>query len=50
METQSNHRLLPADRRERLLAAIGDVITELGGTITIEHDLELKLARRRATG
>ena len=48
METQSNHRVLPARRRAVLLRAIGAAITAGGGTLRVRYVTRLRLAKRRA--
>jgi len=48
METQSPHRLLPADQRRSLLQAIREAVASHGGSITIDYVTRLHLARRRA--
>jgi SAM-dependent methyltransferase len=48
METQSDHRLLPRDRRDALLRAIGEAITSVGGSLAVDYVARLHLARRRA--
>jgi SAM-dependent methyltransferase len=45
-QTQSNHRMFPADRRERLLGEIARVIDDAGGTLTMSYATHLYLARR----
>jgi SAM-dependent methyltransferase len=47
MSTQSDHRLLPADRRDALLQAIRAAIDAAGGTIEIAYRTSLGVARRR---
>lgn len=48
LATHSNHRMLPDDRRVRLLDAVGEVIDRLGGTLTLQYDTILITAVRRA--
>src|SRR5262245_12535997 len=50
METQSNHRLLPAERRSKLLEAIRGAIESSGGMITIDYVTQLHLAHLRRRG
>lgn len=45
--TQSHHRLLPADRRERLLRGVTQLIERKGGTVEVPHSIWLVLARRQ---
>ncbi len=47
MATQSDHHLLPANRRSKLLDAIHGAIESLGGTISIDYVTRLYFARRR---
>jgi len=47
LETQSDHQLLPAARRARLLAAIARAIRTGGGSVTLRHVTRLRVARRR---
>jgi SAM-dependent methyltransferase len=47
LPTQSDHRLLPRAQLDHLLAAVGDVIDELGGAINVHHTTHLITARRR---
>ena len=48
LQTYSNHRLLPADARDGLLACVAELInTRYGGAITKRYMTELRLARRR---
>ena len=49
-QTQSNHRLLPADRRAALLAAIRREIEDHGGSFPVDYVTLLHVARRRAPG
>lgn len=46
LRTQSNHRLLPSDERERLLDAVADVIDSRGGSVTVPHSTLVVMARR----
>ena len=48
METQSPHRLLPADRRDALLAAIRSAIESSGSAFEVEYVSRLYLAKRLA--
>lgn len=45
VSTYSNHALLPAERRHRLLDAIGGVVDRAGGAITARYTTNLVLAR-----
>lgn len=45
LATQSDHRLLPEDERDRLLDAVAGVVEGLGGTIRVPYDTLLVLAR-----
>jgi hypothetical protein len=49
METQSDHRLLPDTERAALLDAIHAAIRACGGSIRIDYETRLHLARRRTT-
>jgi hypothetical protein len=49
-QTQSNHRLLPADRRAALLEAIRREIVDHGGVFPVDYVTLLHVARRRTTG
>jgi len=44
--THSDHRILPDDQRDRLHAAIGDVIDRHGGRVEVVYDVECYLSRR----
>jgi SAM-dependent methyltransferase len=46
LETHSDHRQLPAARREALLAAVGEAIERRGGAIEIGYETQLVTARR----
>ena len=46
LATQSNHRMLPAARREALFAGVREVIDRHGGTVEVPHSTWLVLARR----
>ncbi len=46
LPTHSDHRLLPADVRDAVLARVGAAIDELGGAITVHHSTRLLTARR----
>lgn len=46
MRTHSNHMVLERDRRERLLAAVGEVIDAHGGTFPYRYLTQLWAARR----
>ena len=48
METHSDHRLLPAQQRERLHAAIGNAIEAVGGVVEVSYEANLYVARRSA--
>jgi SAM-dependent methyltransferase len=45
--THSNHRLLPDDRRARLLDAVGAVVDGAGGTLTLRYETVVVTAVRR---
>jgi SAM-dependent methyltransferase len=47
LQTHSDHQALPAARRERLLAAIGEAIDSLGGSFEMRYEAVLVTARRR---
>ena len=47
LQTQSNHRLFPADRRATLLAEIARVIDDTGDPLKMDYATHLYLARRR---
>src|SRR5262249_13644680 len=47
LRTQSNHRLLDPDVLEELLDEVGRVIDDAGGSIPIDSNAELVMARRR---
>ena len=42
--THSDHALLPDERRTRLLAAVGDAITRLGGSLLVHYETRLVTA------
>lgn len=46
LQTYSNHRLLPDDRRGRLLAAVAETIEATGGAVTVDYITLCCLARR----
>jgi SAM-dependent methyltransferase len=46
LRTQSDHRLVPHDKLERLLDAVSGVIVAHGGTVSVPHTTLLVLARR----
>lgn len=46
MSTQSDHRMLPGERRARLLAAVRAAIDDAGGSITVAHVCHLYAATR----
>jgi len=48
LPTQSDHRVLPAEQRSRLLDGVGEVIDSLGGTILVHFETELIVTRRLA--
>jgi len=50
VSTHSNHRVLPADHRARLLDELRRAIDELGGTVTIHYETDLMTGLRRAGG
>ena len=43
--THSDHRMLPADQRARLLAAVGEAVDDAGGAVTIQYVCRLFIAR-----
>jgi SAM-dependent methyltransferase len=47
LQTHSDHQTLPAPRRERLLAAIGEAVESLGGSFEMAYEAILVTARRR---
>jgi SAM-dependent methyltransferase len=47
LQTHSDHQALPAARRERLLAAIGEAIDSIGGSFEMRYEAILISARRR---
>lgn len=48
LRTHSDHRLLPEDRLDSLLAALSNVIQAHGGSIEVAYDAHLYIARRAA--
>jgi SAM-dependent methyltransferase len=46
LSTQSDHRLLPADERERLFEAVAATVDRLGGVVTITYDTRVVTATR----
>jgi SAM-dependent methyltransferase len=46
VSTKSDHQVLPADRRERLLVAIGEAIDALGGSFVMAQETVLVSAQR----
>ncbi len=47
LQTHSDHQTLPAERRERLLEAIGGAIDSLGGSFEMPYEAILVSAQRR---
>jgi trans-aconitate methyltransferase len=47
LDTHSDHRMLPADRRERLFDGLLRLAGEFGGTVTREHATILHIAKKR---
>jgi SAM-dependent methyltransferase len=47
LRSHSDHQTLPAERRERLLAAIGAAIDGAGGELEVDYETVLVSARRR---
>jgi SAM-dependent methyltransferase len=47
LRSHSDHSTLPAARRERLLAALGEAIERLGGSFEVTYEAVLISARRR---
>lgn len=47
LATQSDHRLLPPDQRERLFAAVAATVERLGGVVTLTYDTRVIVAERR---
>lgn len=47
LESHSDHLTLPRARRERLLAAVGEVVDDLGGALAVAYETVLVSARRR---
>lgn len=47
LSTHSNHRVLPDDERAALLAAVGEVVDRLGGSIRLEYHTVLSCWTRR---
>jgi SAM-dependent methyltransferase len=48
LETQSNHRMLPADQRRRLLDAVGEAVAASAGEVRLDYTTRLFLARAAA--
>jgi hypothetical protein len=48
LPTQSDHRVLPAEQRRRLLEGVGEVIDRLGGSVHVHWETELIVTRRLA--
>jgi SAM-dependent methyltransferase len=46
ISTHSDHRVLPDERRAELLAAVGDVVDRLGGSIRLDYRTTLTCWRR----
>jgi SAM-dependent methyltransferase len=49
LESQSDHRLLPEETRNRLFDALRAVVAAHGGEVVVPHTTFLALARRRST-
>ena len=47
LASHSDHQTLPPARRERLLAAVGEAVDELGGSFAVAYETVLVSARRR---
>lgn len=47
LNTFSNHRMLPGQRRARLHDAIGEVVDRHGGVVSVRLDTVLTMGRRR---
>ena len=47
LQTHSDHQTLPPQRRERLLAEIGDAVDSVGGSFDMPYEAVLVSARRR---
>jgi hypothetical protein len=47
--TQSEHRLLPEERRAQLFEALGELVAAHGGEVVVPHRTFLAFARRRST-
>jgi SAM-dependent methyltransferase len=47
-ETHSDHRMLPEDQRQRLHAAVSELVDAHGGEVDVIYDVELYLALRLA--
>jgi hypothetical protein len=47
--TQSDHRLLPEERRAQLFEALDELVAAHGGEVVIPHRTFLALARRRSS-
>jgi hypothetical protein len=43
LRTHSDHHLLPDEQREALMSAVGQVIDDAGGTITMRYETVLVL-------
>jgi len=48
LPTQSDHRVLPAEQRARLLDGVGAAIDGLGGSVLVHWETELIVTRRLA--
>lgn len=46
LQTQSDHRMLPAEQREHLLQGVTDVIEAAGGGLRMDYDTHLYFAKR----
>lgn len=46
LQTQSDHRMLAADKRARLLGGVAGIIERSGGSIAVDYETRLYLARR----
>ena len=47
LATQSDHRLLPPEQRERLFAAVAATVDRLGGVVDLTYDTRVIVAERR---
>jgi SAM-dependent methyltransferase len=47
LRTHSDHHVLPPDRQDRLLSAVGEAIDAAGGSFEVRYDAVLVSARRR---